>query len=64
MIQQQARRLVININDLRKDKPTRALALMKSSSKEIISFQRLLKSSNLMRTIVDLIIDNHSNLSL
>merc|ERR1712176_1678258 len=43
MIQQQARRLVVNINDLRKDKPSRALSLMKNSSKEIISFQRALK---------------------
>ncbi|XP_063688076.1 zygotic DNA replication licensing factor mcm3-like [Bolinopsis microptera] len=43
MIQQQGRRLVVNINDLRKDKPSRALTLMKNSSKEIISFQRALK---------------------
>ena len=31
----------MNVNDLRKDKPSRALSLMKNSSKEIISFQRL-----------------------
>lgn len=43
MVQQQTRRLVVNINDLRKDKPSRAISLMKNSSKEIISFQRALK---------------------
>lgn len=43
MIQQQACRLKVNINDLRKDKPSRAIALLKSSAKEILSFQRALK---------------------
>jgi len=43
MIEQHTRRLVVNINDLRKSKPQRAMTLMKSSSKEIISFQRALK---------------------